>query len=135
MAGEPSIPVASRRTQIFEFLVVGGITPFLYPLSWAFRRVLGFDAAELGVSWFFFYLAYFVNDPHFGVTYLLFYRDVKRRALGPIWGSVQRARYWFAGFIAPLLMAAWCTMTLFHRAAPGIGMLIQLLFLLVGWHY
>ena len=36
------------------------------------------DVAELAVGFTFFHLAFIVNDPHFSVSYLLFYR---RRSL------------------------------------------------------
>ena len=75
---------AIRRDGIFprvvEFLMVGGATPFLFPIAWLLRRTLGLDTAELAVGFLCFHAAHVVNDPHFSVTYLLFYKDVRRRA-------------------------------------------------------
>jgi hypothetical protein len=69
------------------------------------------------------------------VTYLLFYRDVKSRALGPAFSRAQRLRYVAAGFVAPLLLALWAVSALVTRSAASLGLMTQLMFLLVGWHY
>src|SRR5579863_10322455 len=94
--GEAEPRVASWRRGVLEFLLVGGITPFLFPLSWLLRRHFGIDAAEYGVGFLFFYGAYVINDPHFTVTYVLFYRGFRERALSAVTSVAQRARYWLA---------------------------------------
>jgi hypothetical protein len=76
-----------------------------------------------------------MNDPHFAVTYLLFYKDVRARAVGNAWSAVQRARYVVAGFIAPAVLVIWAGWALFARSAQALGFMAQLMFLLVGWHY
>ncbi len=96
-----------RPSSFVEFLVVGGATPFLFPLAWLARRIFGADGSELAVGFLAFHAAYVINDPHFSVTYLLFYRDVKRRAFGDEWGPTQRARYIVAGFVVPAVLALW----------------------------
>jgi hypothetical protein len=127
--------VRSAAARLAEFLLVGGLTPFLYPLAWLARRALGADSSELGIGFLCFYGAFVVNDPHFSVTYLLFYRDVRRRLSGDVWGTAQRIRYLVAGFVVPAVLAVWAAAALFSRSAPVLGWLIQLMFLLVGWHY
>jgi hypothetical protein len=131
-SSSPSIPWKSR---VVEFLLVGGITPFLFPLSWLLRQRLGLDAAEYTVGFFFFYGAYVINDPHFAVTYLLFYKGFRSRVLGHASSGAQRARYLLAGFVAPAVLGAWAIGALATRSAVGLGWLVQLMFLLVGWHY
>jgi len=118
-----------------EFLLAGGATLALFPLSWLCRRRLGLDDAELTVSLLASQLAFVINDPHFASTYLLFYRDVRRRALGDVFAPVQRARYWLAGLVAPLALAAWAAWAIASRSGQALGGLIQLMFFLVGWHY
>ncbi len=118
-----------------EFLLVGGGTLLLLPLLWACRAGLGLDEAELLIGAFGFHAASLINDPHFSVTYLLFYKDAKHRALGNVYGPAQRARYWAAGVVAPLLLVAWAGAALASASAHALGLLIQLMFLLVGWHY
>jgi hypothetical protein len=122
-------------TGLGELLLVGGLTPLLFPLSWLLRRRLGLDAAELAVGFTMFHAAFVINDPHFSVTYLLFYRDARARALGGVLAPAQRARYVFAGLVAPAALGAWAIAGLAARSAFSLGLLIQLMFLLVGWHY
>jgi hypothetical protein len=121
--------------RVVEFLLVGGATPLLFPLAWLLRRTLGLDTAELAVGFLCFHAAHVVNDPHFSVTYLLFYKDVKRRAVGDAWGAAQRIRYVVAGFVVPVVLVVWAGGALVARSAVALGWLIQLMFFLVGWHY
>jgi hypothetical protein len=48
---------------------------------------------------------------------------------------MQRARYWVAGIIVPLVLAVWGLTAIAHKSALQLGLMIQLMFLLVGWHY
>src|SRR5690606_23183190 len=75
---------------IIEFLVVGGATLVLIPFAWWFREATGFDESEYLVSMAAFYAAHVINDPHFGVTYLLFYKNARERALGSVFPIAQR---------------------------------------------
>ncbi|MET0792487.1 MAG: hypothetical protein ABW061_13280 [Polyangiaceae bacterium] len=118
-----------------EFLLVGGATLLLFPLLWLLRRVIGLDSAELAVGFLMFHGAHLINDPHFAVSYLLFYKDVKRRAFGDAFEPRQRARYWLAGLVVPLGLAVWLVVALSSSSARVMGLLIQAMFLLVGWHY
>ena len=129
-------PRSSRRwAALGELLVVGGLTPILFPLSWLFRKALGLDTAELVVGFTMFHLAHVINDPHFSVTYLLFYKDARARAFGRAFPAGQRVRYILAGVVAPILLASWALYALVTRSAVVMGLMIQLMFLLVGWHY
>lgn len=118
-----------------EFLVIGGATLLLYPLLWLLRSAVGLDAAELAVGFLMFHGAHLINDPHFSVTYLLFYRDAKSRAFGPAFRGWQRGRYLIAGFLVPVVLAVWLFSALATNSAPRLGLAVQGMFLLVGWHY
>jgi hypothetical protein len=122
------------RPLLVEFMLVGGATLVLFPLSWLLRNRIGLDAATFAAGFATFYAAYVINDPHFCVTYLLFYKDVRRRALCD-GDRAQRARYWLAGFVGPFVLVAWAALALGARSAAALGWMIQLMFLLVGWHY
>lgn len=126
-----------RRTlsRLSEFLLVGGITPLLFPIAWLLRGGLGLDSSEFAVSFVMFYAAHLINDPHFAVTYVLFYKDARSRALGRAFERGQRARYLIAGFVAPLLLLGWALWALLGQHAAALGLMMQLMFLLVGWHY
>ncbi len=122
---------SSRRIDVVEWLLVGGATLFLYPLSLLLRALLGLDPAELAVGFLTFHLAYVLNDPHFCVTYLLFYRRAPRVDVG----RAQRARWWLAGAVTPIALVAWAVFSLATRSAQTLGWMVQLMFLLVGLHY
>jgi hypothetical protein len=118
-----------------EFLLVGGATLFLFPVLWVLRKAIGLDSAELAVGFLMFHGAHLINDPHFAVSYFLFYKDLKGRAFGSSFGPLQRARYWVAGFVVPIALASWLAVALASASARAMGVLIQAMFLLVGWHY
>jgi hypothetical protein len=135
---EPAEAAAPRSAALphwLEFLLVGGGTLLAFPLSWWLQRQLGLDQALFAAGFFTFHAAYVLNDPHFSVTYLLFYRDVRQRAFGVAFSRAQRVRYWLAGFLVPALLVGWGALALTLRSAPLLGWMIQLMFLLVGWHY
>jgi hypothetical protein len=134
-ASPPSSRVVDGTSRVAEFMLVGGATLVLLPFGWLLRWLAGLDAAELAVGFLAFHAAYVINDPHFAVTYLLFYKDVRRRALGADVGLAQRARYVIAGFVVPAAMLAWSIAALRLRSAQMLGWMVQLMYLLVGWHY
>jgi hypothetical protein len=133
----PLVPARPRpwAEALREYALAGGLTPLLFPLSWLLRRALGLDAAEYAVGFTFFYAAHLINDPHFAVTYVLFYEDAWARATGRAFTGWQRARWLFSGVVVPVALAAWAIGALATKSAPALGLMIQLMFLLVGWHY
>lgn len=116
---------------------MGGATPLLLVASWWLRRVaeVDIDAAEYAVGATMFYAAHVINDPHFSVTYLLFYEDARKRAFGDAFGRALRVRYWLAGALAPVVLVAWALRAILTGSPELLGALVQLMFLLVGWHY
>lgn len=115
--------------------MTGGATLLALPLCRALPGLLGLERAELAVGFLTFHAAHVVNDPHFSVTYLLFYRNLKERLFGTALPPAQRARYWLAGVVAPLLLGGWALWALLTGSAVLLGAMTQLMFLLVGWHY
>jgi hypothetical protein len=118
-----------------ELWLTGGASLFVLPLCWLLQRALGLDSAELAVGFTAFYAAHVINDPHFAVTYLLFYRDVRQRLSSNDFSRAQRLRYACAGFVAPLALLVWAALALATESARSLGLMTQLMFLLVGWHY
>lgn len=118
-----------------EFLLVGGITLVLFPLAWLARKSLGLDSAELAIGFLAFHAAYVINDPHFAVTYVLFYRDARHRAFGDAFAPAQRARYWLAGVVVPVALFGWGALAIANQSAKSVGWMMELMFFLVGWHY
>jgi hypothetical protein len=105
-------PAPTRISSSVEFLAVGGASILLYPALWLLRKALGLDSAELAVGFLMFHGAHLINDPHFAVTYLLFYKGVKERAFGSAFEKRQRIRYLVAGFLVPVVLAAWLVLAL-----------------------
>lgn len=125
----------SLRDRIAEFFLVGGGTLVLFPLAWLARMGVGRDPAEDAIDFIAYHAALVINNPHFAVTYLLFYKDAKKRVFGDVYPPLQRARYVAAGLLIPLGLLAWAGSALASGSARSMGFLIQLMFLLVGWHY
>src|SRR6187401_1524466 len=121
----PGPEAASRlhawRAHLIEFLLVGGATLVLFPLAWLLRKRIGLDASELAVGFLTFHAAFLINDPHFAVTYLLFYKDARSRAWGDVFAPMQRARYIVAGLLAPLALLAWAIAALHTGSARAMG--------------
>lgn len=130
-AAEPD----SLRARAAELFFVGGATFVLLPLLWLFQRSVGRDAAEEAVDAIGFHAAFFVNNPHFAVTYLLFYRGARERLFGKVFPPALRARYAVAGVVVPIALFLWAARALATGSAHTMGLMIQLMFLLVGWHY
>ena len=136
--GATPAPAAQRDnwgSRLFEFMLVGGATLVLFPLAWLLRKSVGLDDAELAVGFLTFYGAIVINDPHFAVTYVLFYKGARKRAFGSELSLSQRVRYLVAGVVVPIALATWALVALTLRSAQALGWMIQLMFLLVGWHY
>lgn len=132
---QEGIPRQRRLRDVLEFLAVGGATLLLLPLGWGLQRWVGLDTAEFVASFVGFHLAFVINDPHFSATYLLFYRGFWRKLSGPEFPPAQRFRYWVAGIAVPAGLLAWAAVALTMASPESLGVMIQLMFLLVGWHY
>lgn len=125
----------ARVGYVAEFFLVGGLTPFLFVLSAWLRRTFGLDGPEYAFGFTTFYAAFVINDPHFSVTYCLFYRRFAARLRESAADPLQLARYVAAGVVTPLVLGVWAVAAIAAKSALSLGLLIQLMFLLVGWHY
>jgi hypothetical protein len=123
------------REQFLEVMATGALTPLLLPLSWLVRRAVPLEDAELAIGFVAFHAAHVLNDPHFAVTYLLFYEDAAERARSPGIALSQRVRWLLAGVVTPLALVAWIGWSLAEGSAERLGLLVQLMYLAVGWHY
>ncbi|MGC4094780.1 MAG: hypothetical protein QM756_44060 [Polyangiaceae bacterium] len=132
---ETARSASSRKRALGEFLLVGGATWLFLPIGYLLRAGLGFDDAELVVGFTLFHAAHVINNPHFAVTYLLFYRNLRERAFGASLSRTQRLRYVFAGLVVPLALGGFITFALARHSAHELGLVLQAMFVLVGWHY
>ncbi len=139
-SNKSSLRIQSAWEKLGEFLITGGATLVLIPLAYSLRFPLEDNGApndyhEYVVSMVAFYAAYVINDPHFGVSYLLFYKNTRQRCDGTEFQGAQRIRYIVAGYLVPLLLVAWITWALLLQDAELLGQMVQAMFFLVGWHY
>jgi hypothetical protein len=128
-------PVEDRTGTRTALWCGGLLTPCLFALSWLSRQVLPLDTLELAVGFSMFHAAFVVNDPHFSVTYLLYYERWSERALGQALPPALRLRYWLCGVVVPLALVAWGALGLAHADVQLLGLMLQLMLALVGWHY
>lgn len=131
----PRMPLFNLKREVVEFLAVGGATLLLYPLALLFQRLSGLDYSQYVTSMVAFYAAHVINDPHFGVTYVLFYRRARQRLFGGEFRGLQRLRYLAAGVVVPLLMIGWIWWAMRTDSPVRMGQLIQAMYFLVSWHY
>lgn len=119
---------------LVEFFVGGGVSVLLLPLFFVFAP--NGDANTLGlVSIAAFWASWVINDPHFTVSYQLFYRDFRAKLNGNGYARGEQVRYWVAGVVLPVGLLLWiAAMFAFGSRAMGAG-IMQLMFILVGWHY
>jgi hypothetical protein len=124
-----------RARSLGEFLVTGGATLVLIPLAYLYRKQAGLDESVYIVSFFAFYAAYVVNDPHFAASYMLFYKNVRSRLDGTEFQGAQRIRFLISGFVVPAALVGWIAWAMLAQSAAVLGGMVQLMFFLVGWHY
>lgn len=115
-----------------DYLFFGGLSLLVFILLEVFSESLNFSALVVLMM----VLANFVNHPHFAHSYQLFYRS---------WGTVLklgsvgvRWRWWFAGVGFPFLSLLYFYIG-WQQYRDGNALLlalsVNLMGLLVGWHY
>lgn len=80
------------------------------------------------VSHLFYWLGFVVNWPHFLITYQILYWNNRDQLL-------KRPRFIWAGVVAPFLMLGGLTLAALMQSQYWMGLLVQTMFLLVGWHF
>jgi hypothetical protein len=79
--------------------------------------------------WYITYLAsFFVNSPHFAVSYLFYYRRWKQGREIPL-------KRFLVGVIIPIILIGICAWSLWSKSALGLVALYLTMTILVGLHY
>lgn len=117
---------------VADFLTVGGISLFFAAYALLFMPA---DGAVGRAGMVAFYLAFFVNYPHFMYSYQLMYEGFWRKAATGPNPPLMKARYWFAGVFAPLAMLAYFLYYGAEGNANQLSYLVNAMLFLVGWHY
>ena len=108
-----------------DFFMLGGLSILL--LSVCFILIPeSKDTNKLG--WIMFYLSFFVNFPHFLISYQFLYIDNKKIIM-------KDWRAFTAAFIAPALLIAYSLYALSNSSKEQLSYLANAMFFLVGWHY
>lgn len=114
-----------------DFLCLGGSSLFVLPLL----ALLPADGDHEGLGAAMMALSFVINNPHFAHSYQIFYRGFGRKAFGADSDSKLRGRYVFAGIVVPGLLAMFFVACLWHQDARMLGYAVNVMALLVGWHY
>ncbi|HEX2082498.1 MAG TPA: hypothetical protein VHF86_03325 [Xanthomonadaceae bacterium] len=117
--------------RVADFLMLGGGSLLaLLGLRWAFGDATWAGAWSAGTT---LALANVINNPHFAHSYQLFYRDFGAKLTR--YPPALRLRYWLCGIAVPMALAAFMGATIVMGQPRALGLLTNLMFFLVGWHY
>ena len=80
------------------------------------------------LGWIMFYTSFFVNFPHFLISYQFLYIDNRDRLL-------KDWRSFIAAFIAPGILIGYAVYAILYPSQQYLGYMTNAMFFLVGWHY
>ena len=105
-------------------LLAGGLSLFCLAAIVVFQGWIKQDDL-----WYFAWImAFFINGPHFLISYLLFYRLAGRRIY-------QEKNFILPGIIIPLILLSVWTSAGIINSALMMSSILYSMFVLVGWHY
>ncbi len=124
------MPSSSKKTFLLnpfvDFLMIGGLS-VIFLVAFIILIPDKQDTGKLG--WIMFYLSFFVNFPHFLISYQFLYFDNHQRIM-------QDWRCFIAAVIVPSIMITWIVYFVsIEKSDQNLGLLTNLMFFFVGWHY
>ncbi|WP_324748958.1 hypothetical protein SH591_09730 [Sphingomonas sp. LY54] len=133
MVAAPAAPADKRYLYgpVVDFLCLGGSSLFVLPLL----LLVPAEQYRASVAALMLLVAHFINHPHFGHSYQIFYRRFRTKAFTPSLGRTMQARYVFAGIIVPVMLVAFCAYAIARGDARLLGLGGNFMALFVGWHY
>lgn len=109
---------------VLDFMLIGGLSLMAYAVVLA----SGVNSTVLDIAWWMWVLAFFVNGPHFLISYEILYAGHRDKIL-------HNKRFFFAALVVPfLLLLLICIGFAFSFAEIFQGLLFAMFFT-VGWHY
>jgi hypothetical protein len=109
---------------VMDFMLIGGLSLIAY----AVVLVSGINSTVLDIAWWMWVLAFFINGPHFLISYEILYAGHREQIL-------SNKRFFFAALVVPfVLFLLICIGFLFGLAEVFQGLLF-VMFFTVGWHY
>ncbi len=128
---------------VADFLMVGGLGLILMGLMIAFlppevRNEPSAMQYSAVLGALVTYHVFAINYPHFASSYQIAYRRLPAMRASSGLPRVVRLRYAFALVVFPALYLGYCLYALLVQPENGLwllGLLINLMFITVGWHY
>ena len=90
---------------------------------------------EATVTLTMFVLSHLINQPHFGHSYQIFYRNFARKVRGDGYSRNLQIRYILAGIVVPLAMIAFFAYGALTGNTRLLGYATNAMGFFVGWHY
>lgn len=109
---------------VIDFMMIGGLAIFAYFVACG----IGDLYRGLNIPWWMWLLAFFVNGPHFLISYEIFYGAHGRRVL-------SSPRFIFAGIFVPLALLLSIAVGFAFEMKEIFVFLLYAMFFTVGWHY
>ncbi|WP_339352590.1 hypothetical protein [Acinetobacter beijerinckii] len=108
---------------VLDFIMIGGLALFSYIIIVLINVPIAVDI----VFWMF-VLAFFVNSPHFMISYIIFYNSSKNKIF-------KLNEFFFAGVFIPLILLSFLVYGFIFYDKNVFYYLLLCMFFLVGWHY
>ncbi|WP_343597006.1 hypothetical protein [Acinetobacter sp.] len=105
-----------------DFMMLGGFAL----LTYLFILITGFGN-NIDIAIWMFYLAFFVNSPHFMISYEIFYKSFPEK--------IGLNKQLIVGLIIPSLLFLLISVGIYYDSKKIFTFLLLSMFFLVGWHY
>lgn len=107
-----------------DFLLIGGLSIIAFVLVVS----LGLHVSTFDIFMFSWYVAFFVNGPHFLISYEMLYVGHGRKVL-------REASFFWAGVIVPAVIFLLLVYVYVGAHIEILRWLLYVMFFTVGWHY
>lgn len=107
-----------------DFLLIGGLSIFFYIITY----LVPIELVTLDYIFIMWVLAFFVNGPHFIISYQIFYLEHKSDLF-------DKNRFLLSGVIIPLVLLTIIILGMFYNSKGAFLFLLFSMFFSVGWHY
>ncbi len=128
----------SLISPMIDFWLIGGLSLLTLLVTWLvtdFVFPAQMSTLQFKMGWMAFYVAFFINLPHFSYSYQLFYSNYVERLRDPAVAWQAKARIFTAGVIVPIIMLDYFAVAYATESAQMLGWGVSAMFLTVGWHY
>lgn len=121
-------------TDFIVFWLVGGLS-IAFLLATTLASTLLTQDVVYHASWWAFYIAFAVNNPHFAHSYQLFYKEFIGYMRDPEAGAVTKIRFFICGVVVPVALVGCFALSYVQQDAVLMGRMAWAMFFLVSWHY